>query len=185
VLSGLAPADRTDWIMEAAPVMAGILLLAFTERRHPLTPLVLRLLFLHALVLLLGAHYTYAKVPIGDWAAATFHFSRNHYDRFAHVVQGFVPALLAREILIRCTPLRRGAWLAFVVFCVALAFSAFYEITEWWTAVIGGGAADAYLGTQGDPFDTQEDMACAVVGALLAVLTMSRLHDRALARLRR
>ena len=165
--------------------MAGIPLLAFTERRHPLTSLVLWLLFLHGLVLLVGAHYTYAKVPIGDWAAQTFHFTRNHYDRFAHIVQGFVPALLAREIMIRSTPLRRGAWLGFVVFCIALAFSAFYEITEWWTAAISGGAADAYLGTQGDPFDTQEDMACAAVGALLAVLTMSHIHDRSLARLRR
>lgn len=171
--------------MEAAPVLAGLPLLAFTERRHPLSRLVLVLLFLHALVLLLGAHYTYAKVPIGDWAKEAFHFSRNHYDRFAHVVQGFVPALFAREILLRNTPLRRGVWLGLVAFCMALAFSAFYEITEWWTAAIGGGAADAYLGTQGDPFDTQEDMACAAAGALLALLTMARLHDRSLARLRR
>ena len=174
------PADQLTWLLEALPVLIGIPLLVATRRRFPLTRLVLWLLAGHALVLLVGAHYTYAQVPIGFWAAQAFDLGRNHYDRFAHVVQGIVPALLAREILIRLTPLQPGKWLFFLVACVALAFSAAYELTEFAVAQIGGDEADAFLGTQGDVWDTQWDMLMALIGALLAQLVLNGVHDRQL-----
>lgn len=161
-------------------MLVGVPLLTATRRRFPLTPLVMWLLFAHALVLLLGAHYTYAQVPAGFWAAQAFDLARNHYDRFAHLVQGFVPALVAREILIRCSPLRPGAWLFFLVACVCLAFSAFYEILEFGAAVAGGAAADAFLGAQGDIWDSQWDMLLALIGALIAQALLGPLHDNQL-----
>lgn len=182
-ISAWEPADTLTWAMEAAPVLAGAALLILTHGHFPLTPLTLRLLFLHALVLLLGAHYTYAQVPAGFWAAETFDLARNHYDRFAHVVQGFVPAILLREILLRTSPLYPGKWLFVVVTGLCLAFSAFYEMIEWWAAVIYGASADAFLGTQGDSWDTQWDMFLALIGAVMAQLLLSRAHDRALERL--
>jgi putative membrane protein len=182
VLSATGPSDPVTWFLEAVPVMIGIPLLIATRHGFPLTPLLMRLLVFHAGVLLLGAYYTYAKVPLGFWAAEMFDFSRNHYDRFAHVVQGAVPAILAREILLRKTPLRPGGWLFVLVTCVCLAFSAFYEMIEWWSALIGGQGADAFLGAQGDIWDSHWDMFLALVGAIAAQLTFSRAHDRALAR---
>lgn len=182
VASGIAPYDRATWYLEVAPVVIGAALLIATYRRFPLTPLLYRLIFLHALVLILGGHYTYARVPAGFWVQDLLDLSRNHYDRFAHFVQGFVPAVLAREILLRRSPLRTGGWLFFLVVCVCLAFSATYELGEWLAAVIGGSAADEFLGTQGDVWDTQWDMFMALLGALAAQLTLSRVHDRALAR---
>lgn len=181
--SAWQPADMLTWALEAAPVLIGAALLILSHGDFPLTPLTLRLLFLHALVLLVGAHYTYAQVPVGFWAAETFDLARNHYDRFAHVVQGFVPAILVREILLRTSPLYPGKWLFVVVTSICLAFSAFYEMIEWWSAVIYGANADAFLGTQGDPWDTQWDMFLALVGAVTAQLLLSRAHDRALERL--
>jgi putative membrane protein len=162
------------------PVLLGAPILIATYGRFPLTPLLYRLLFLHAAILMLGGHYTYAQVPLGFWAQDLLHLTRNHYDRLGHFAQGFVPAILAREILLRQSPLRPGKWLFFVVVCVCLAFSAFYELIEWWTALIMGQAAEAFLGTQGDVWDTQWDMSLALVGAVTAQLLLSRAHDRAL-----
>lgn len=142
-LSALGSSDALTWFLESVPVMIGIPILIFNRTRFPLTPLTMRLLTFHALVLLVGAYYTYAEVPIGFWFADQFDLARNHYDRFAHVVQGFVPAILAREILLRKTPLKPGAWLFVLVSCVCLAFSAFYEMIEWWSAIAGALAAIA------------------------------------------
>ncbi len=183
VVSGIGPKDRFTWLLEVAPVLIGAPILVATARRFPLTPLLCGLLFLHALVLMLGGHYTYAEVPLGEWAKAAFGFARNHYDRLGHLMQGFVPAILAREILLRKTPLPRGGWLLVLTTSVCLAFSALYELIEWATALATGEAAEAFLGTQGDPWDTQWDMFLALCGALLAQALLSRLHDRQLARL--
>jgi putative membrane protein len=183
VLSGIHPKDRYTWILEVAPAIAAAVLLAATYRRFPLTPLAYRLILLHACILMVGGHYTYAEVPLGFWVQRAFGLARNHYDRLGHFAQGFVPAIVAREVLLRKTPLRRGGWTFFLVTCVCLAISAFYELVEWWTAVASGEAANAFLGTQGDPWDTQWDMFFALIGAVTAQLTLSRVHDRELARL--
>jgi putative membrane protein len=182
VWSGFEPADRTTWILEVFPIFIAAPLLLATARRFPLTPLVYRLIFVHALILMLGGHYTYAQVPIGFWMQRVFGFTRNHYDRIGHLAQGFVPAIVAREILIRRSPLRPGKWLFFIVLSVCLAISACYELIEWWSALIGGSAADAFLGTQGDPFDTQADMFMALIGAVAAQVLLARVHDRQIAR---
>jgi putative membrane protein len=179
-LSALHPYDRTTWLLEIFPVLIAVPLLVATYARFPLTTLLYRLIFLHALILIAGGHYTYARVPVGAWFQNAFHFSRNHFDRLGHFAQGFVPAILSREILIRKSPLRSGKWLFFVVVCICLAFSALYELIEWWSAVIMGQAATDFLGTQGDPWDTQWDMLMALVGALIAQLLLRRYHDRQL-----
>ena len=183
VASGIGPKDRFTWLLEVAPVLIGAPLLVATARRFPLTPLLYRLLFVHALILILGGHYTYAEVPLGEWAKEAFGFARNHYDRLGHLAQGFVPAILAREILLRKTPLRPGGWLFTLVTSVCLAFSALYELIEWAAAISTGEAAAAFLGTQGDVWDTQWDMFLALCGALLAQALLSRLHERQLAQL--
>lgn len=180
-LSALGPSDALTWFLESVPVMIGIPILIFKRTSFALTPLTMRLLTFHALVLLVGAYYTYAEVPVGFWFADQFDLARNHYDRFAHVVQGFVPAILAREILLRKTPLRPGVWLFVLVSCVCLAFSAFYEMIEWWSAIIGGDSAGAFLGAQGDIWDSHWDMFMALIGSILAQLVLARMHDRALA----
>jgi putative membrane protein len=179
VWSVIAPADYGVWLLEAGPVLLALPLLLATYRRHRLTPLLYRLIFLHSLILLLGAHYTYAQVPLGFWLQDVFDFSRNPYDRIGHIAQGFIPAILAREILLRTQAVRRG-WLFFIVLSICLGFSAFYELLEWWTALIGGEAADAFLGTQGDVWDTQWDMFLAMLGAIAAQLLLARIHDRQL-----
>jgi putative membrane protein len=145
--------------------------------------LLYRLLFVHALILILGGYYTYARVPLGFWFADLFGLARNHYDRLGHLAQGFVPAILAREVLVRTSPLARSRWLPIVVVSICLAFSAFFELIEWWSALILGEDATAYLATQGDPWDTQSDMFCALIGAVAALALLSRLHDRQLRRL--
>lgn len=183
LLSSIRPSDRATWWMEVAPVIIGVPLLLATHRRFPLTPLLYRLLFVHALILIVGGHYTYAKVPLGFWLQDLLGFARNHYDRIGHLAQGFVPAILTREILIRCSPLGPGKWLFFLVTSVCLAFSALYELIEWWAALAGGEAADAFLGTQGDVWDSQWDMFLALIGAVVAQLTLAGWHDRAIARL--
>ena len=183
VWSGWAPYDRSTWWMEVAPIFVALPILWWTARRFALTRLLYRLILLHAVVLMIGGHYTYARVPAGFWVEQALHLARNPYDRLGHLVQGFVPALIARELLLRKTPLRAGGWLFTIVCAVALAISACYEFVEWWTALATGDAATDFLGTQGDPWDTQWDMFCALVGAVLAQLTLGRAHDRALARL--
>jgi putative membrane protein len=183
VWSGIGPHDRFTWFLEVAPVLIAVPILLLTANRFPLTPLVCVLLALHACILMVGGKYTYAEVPLGYWVSNLMGWTRNNYDKLGHFAQGFVPAIVAREILLRRSPLVKGKWLAFIVVCICLAISATYELVEWRTAVATGGAADAFLGTQGDPWDTQEDMAMAGIGAIVALLTLSRFHDRQLERL--
>jgi putative membrane protein len=183
VLSGLEPEDRLTWWLEVAPVLVAVPLLGATLLRFPLTPLAYVLIAVHAAILMLGARYTYAKVPLGFWLQDLLDFSRNPYDRIGHFAQGFVPAIVARELLLRHTPLRRGGWLFTIVAGMCLAVSACYEFIEWWAALLGGGSAEAFLGTQGDVWDTQWDMFLALCGAIAAQLLLGRVHDRALARL--
>ncbi len=183
VLSGVAPFDRLTWALEVSWVAIALPLLVATRRRFPLTPLLYRLLCLHALILIVGGYYTYARVPLGFWAADLFGFTRNHYDRLGHLAQGFIPAILAREILVRRSPLGGSRWLPFLVVSVCLAFSAFFELIEWTSALVLGADAAAYLATQGDPWDTQADMLCALLGAIAALALLSRLHDRQLKKL--
>lgn len=178
--SGIAPVDRLTWALEVAWVAAGVPLVWLCWRRFPLTRLLCWLLVAHALILVYGGKYTYAETPVGDWFQQAFDLQRNHYDRLGHFVQGFVPAILARELLLRRTPLVRGGWLFYLVLAACLSFSAFFEMLEWWTALIGGGAADAYLATQGDVWDTQWDMFLALVGAATSQLLLARVHDRQL-----
>ncbi len=173
------PADMLTWWMETLPVFIAIPLLLYTARSFPLTPLLYRLIFLHALILILGAHYTYAEVPLGYWMQDWFGFERNHYDRIGHFMQGFGPAILAREILLR-KQVVKGGWLVLFVLSVCLAFSACYEFIEWFAAIVNDQAAESFLGTQGDVWDTQWDMLLCLIGAATALLTLSRLHDRQL-----
>jgi putative membrane protein len=181
-LSGVAPqTDRLTWLLETAPVMIGAVLLLATWRRFPLTPLLCWLIAGHAVILIVGGYWSYSEVPLFNWLRDAFGWSRNPYDRVGHLAQGFVPAILAREILLRRSPLRPGKWLFFLVLCVCLAFSAFYELVEWGSAVAFGDGAAAFLGTQCDPCDTQWDMFLALLGAIAAQLLLSRAHDRQLA----
>ena len=180
VWSGIAPYDRTTWWLEVFPILIAVPLLAATYRRFPFTPLVYRLILLHAIVLMVGGHYTYARVPLGFWVQDALHLSRNHYDRLGHFVQGFVPAMVAREVLLRRSPLVRGKWLFVIVTALCLSISACYEFIEWWSAVLGGTAANDFLGTQGDVWDTQWDMFIAFIGAIVAQLTLARVQDREL-----
>ena len=183
VVSGIGPSDRGTWWLEVAPVLIAAPLLWYTWRPFRLTPLVYRLIFVHALILMVGGHYTYAHVPFGFWLQDLFDLARNPYDRIGHFAQGFIPAMIAREILLRRSPLRPGKWTFFIVTCICLAISACYEFVEWWAALILGQGAQEFLGTQGDPWDTQWDMFMALVGAIAAQLLLSGIHDRQLARL--
>ncbi len=184
VWSWIGAYDPGVWLMEVLPVFIAVPVLAFTRKRFPLTSLVYTLILVHAIILMVGGHYTYARVPLGFWLQEWFDFSRNHYDRIGHLAQGFIPAMVAREILLRQTPLKPGGWLFFLVTSVCLAISAVYEFIEWWTALALGAGADEFLATQGDPFDTQADMLMATLGAMLAQVLLSRWHDRQLAALR-
>lgn len=176
--------DKMTWWMEAFPVILALPVLIFTGRRFPLTHLLYILLFLHGIILLIGAKYTYARVPIGFYVQKWFNMNRNCYDRLGHWFQGFTPAILAREILLRRSPLTCGRRLFFLVTCVCLAFSAFYELVEWWTSVALGSKADEFLGTQGDIWDSQWDMMLALIGSIVAQLTLAKIHDAQLAKLR-
>lgn len=182
VASAIAPYDRLTWWLEVAPVLIGIPVLAATYRQFPMTPMLYRLLLLHALILMIGGHYTYERVPAGLWMEQVLGLARNPYDRVGHFAQGFVPAILAREILLRRSPLVSGKWLFFIIVCICLALSAFYELIEWWTALAVGMAAHAFLGTQGDVWDTQWDMCMALVGAVISLAALSRVHDISLRR---
>ncbi len=180
VWSGIAPYDRLTWVLEVIWVLLGLPLLAWAWGRFPLTRLLTWLLVLHALVLIYGGAYTYALTPLGLWFMDAFDLARNHYDRLGHFAQGFIPAILARELLLRKTPLVRGGWLFYLVLAAALSFSAFFELIEWWSALVWGGDADAFLATQGDVWDTQWDMFLALCGAVLAQVLLARTHDRQL-----
>jgi putative membrane protein len=182
-ISAYQPFDRATWYLEVGPVLIAAPVLWFTYDRFRLTDIVYILIAIHALILITGGHYTYARVPVGFWVQDALDLARNHYDRLGHVAQGFIPAMIARELLLRKTPLQRGGWLFLLVTCVALAISAFYELIEWWVALYMGGEADEFLATQGDIWDTQWDMFLALCGAILAQLSLSRLHDRQLAAL--
>ncbi|MBK9606319.1 MAG: DUF2238 domain-containing protein [Betaproteobacteria bacterium] len=182
-VSGVRPYDRLTWLMEVAPVLIALPVLWTTWRRFPLTTLLYACIFVHAVVLIVGGAYTYARVPFGFWLQELLGLDRNPYDRIGHLFQGLVPALVTREILLRGGYVQGKKMLAFLVGCVVLAVSAMYELIEWAAALAIGQGADEFLGTQGDQWDTQSDMFCALVGAVVALLLFSRLHDRQLARL--
>lgn len=175
--SGIGPRDRLTWWLEVAPVLLALPLLAATWKRFPFTSLAYGLMALHAVILLVGGHYTYAEMPLFSWLRDSLDLARNHYDRLGHFAQGFIPAIVAREILLRTSPLRPGGWLFFLVACVCLAISAAYELIEWWAATATGDAGVAFLATQGDVWDTQKDMALALLGSVVAQWLLARQHD--------
>ncbi|WP_395787706.1 DUF2238 domain-containing protein [Aquimonas sp.] len=180
IWSGLNPTDRLTWMMEVVWVVLALPLLMLTRARFPLTRLLYWLIALHCVILVYGGAWTYAETPLGLWVQDAFDLQRNHYDRLGHFAQGFIPAILGRELLLRRTPLQPGAWLFYLVTSACLAFSAFFEMIEWWAALIWGGAADAFLATQGDVWDTQWDMFLALCGAIIAQLLLARWHARQL-----
>jgi len=180
IWSAIFPLDFFTWVLEMLPVALGVMVLIPTYRRFRLTNLTYTLIWIHAVILLVGAHYTYAGVPLFDWIQEVFGLSRNHYDRVGHFVQGFVPAVIAREVLIRTSPLKNSKWLWITVISICLSISAVYELLEWTVAVISGTAADAFLGTQGDVWDTQKDMALCLVGSVLSLILLSHWHDKQL-----
>jgi putative membrane protein len=182
-VSGIGPYDRLTWWLEVAPVLIVLPIMLATRRAFPLTDMLLLLIAAHCVVLMVGGHWTYARVPAGDWVRDAFGLSRNPYDRLGHFMQGFVPALAAREILLRLRVLNRRGFLPFLVLCICLAVSAAYELVEWSSALILGQGADEFLGTQGDPWDTQWDMFSALVGASCALAFASGAHDRSMAKL--
>lgn len=181
--SGIDPKDQFTWLLETVPAIIGLILCLIFYNKFRLTNLLYILITVHAVILCTGGKYTYAEVPLGFWIQDLFGFARNHYDRLGHFAQGFIPAILAREILIRNKVVAQKAWLFVFVICICLSFSAFYEFIEWWTALISGENATAFLGTQGDVWDTQWDMFMALVGAITAQLTLNRYHDRSLSQL--
>ena len=183
IWSAIHPKDYLTWALETAPAIIAVIILLATYRRFPLTGLAYGLILVHCIILMIGGHYTYAEVPLFDWLKELYHLDRNNYDKVGHFAQGFVPAIIAREIIIRNRVLTNANWLNFFVICICLAISAFYEIIEWRVAVLGKEAADPFLGTQGYLWDTQSDMAYALVGAIAALLMLSRAHDRQIARL--
>ena len=178
--SAIRPADTLTWILEVAPAVIGLLVLLATRKSFPLTGLVYSLILLHCIILMVGAHYTYAEVPLFDWIQDMFGQTRNNYDKLGHFAQGFIPAMVAREVLVRKDVITGRAWLNFLVVCFCLALSAAYELVEWAVAEMTGGSAEAFLGTQGYIWDTQSDMAFALTGAVAALVLLSRLHDRQL-----
>ena len=182
--SAWRPHDLLTWWLEVSPGLAGIVILLATYRRFRLTTLCYTLIALHICVLCVGGHYTYARVPLFDWLRPIFAWQRNNYDRLGHLMQGFVPAIIAREVVIRLEVVRRKNWIPFLVVSICLAISAFYELIEWWAALISGNAASDFLGSQGDVWDTQSDMFLALVGAICALLFLSYVHDRALEKIR-
>jgi putative membrane protein len=185
ICSAVAPYDRATWLLEVAPVLIAAPLLIWSHRRFPLTHLLYWVIAIHALVLILGGTYTYARVPPGFWVQDWFDLARNPYDKLGHFIQGVTPALLAREVLLRRRFIAGGKMLGFLALCVALAFSAFYELIEWWVALIAGQGAEDFLGTQGDPWDTQSDMLMALIGAGLSVTLLARIQDKHIAQLER
>ncbi|MEC4748325.1 DUF2238 domain-containing protein [Methylomicrobium sp. Wu6] len=183
IWSGIYPKDYPTWILETFPAFFGMIVVISTRKRFPLTPLAYCLILAHSIILLIGGHYTYAEVPLFDTIKEIFGFERNNYDKLGHFMQGFNPAIVSREILIRNDVVRTRNWLNFMIVCFCLALSAVYEMIEWWAALFSEDGAEAFLGTQGYPWDTQSDMAFALAGATLALMTLSRAHDRQLTNL--
>jgi len=183
IWSAISPHDYPTWFMELLPALIGIVLLLWTRQRFPLTPMLYILILIHCLILMVGGHYTYAEVPLFDQLSEFFGWQRNNYDKLGHFAQGFVPAILAREILIRRNVVRSSGWLFFIIVSICLAFSAFYELLEWWVAAASGDAADAFLGTQGYIWDTQSDMMLAMIGSITSLLLLRSWHDRQVARI--
>jgi putative membrane protein len=182
IWSGINPRERVIWFLEVAPALSGLLILMITFRSFRFTRMAYWLILAHSVILMVGGHYTYAEVPLFNWIRDAFDMSRNNYDKVGHLAQGFVPAIISREILVRKSPLKEGKWLFFVVVSICLALSAFYEFIEWWAALAGGTAAEAFLGTQGYAWDTQSDMFMAFLGAVAALVLLGRAHDKALAK---
>lgn len=176
--SGIGPKDTVTWCLEVAPAVAGGIVLWFTRERFPLTTLVYVLILVHCIILMIGGHYTYAEVPLGEWVRDLVDGTRNNYDKLGHFVQGFVPAMIARELMVRLRVFNSARWRNFFIVFFCLGFSAFYELIEWWVALLSDEAAEAFLGTQGYVWDTQSDMGYALLGALAALVLLSRLHDR-------
>jgi len=180
IWSAIEPKEYFTWFLEVVPAIIGVSLLGLTYKRFPLTRLAYTLILIHCIILMVGGHYTYAEVPLFDWIKDVFGLGRNNYDKVGHLAQGFIPAIVAREIIIRKSVIHGQAWLNFFIVCFCLAVSAFYELIEWWVAALSGESAEAFLGTQGYVWDTQSDMALALLGALLALTLLSRYHDRQL-----
>mgnify|MGYP006295767093 FL=1 len=180
VWSAIGPTDRATWVLEVLPAAVGFAAVVWCFFRYPLTPLVYVLILVHAIILMVGGHYTYAEVPLFDWFRDWFDWERNNYDKLGHLAQGFIPAMVAREVVIRFDVFSSRRWAAFFIVCFCLAVSAFYELIEWWVALLSDEAAEAFLGTQGYVWDTQSDMAWALSGAILALILLGRVHDRQL-----
>ena len=178
IWSGINPKDYFTWLLEVFPALIGFCIIAASYNKFRLTPLTYFLILLHSIILMIGGHYTYAEVPLFNWIRDTFAMSRNNYDKIGHLAQGFIPAIIARELLLRFQVVIKRSWLPFITVCICLAISAFYELLEWWTALLSGTAAEAFLGTQGYVWDTQSDMALALLGAIMALLLLTRIHDK-------
>lgn len=176
--SGINPKDYFTWLLEVLPALIGFSIIAATFNKFRLTPLTYILILIHCIILMVGGHYTYAEVPLFNWLRDSFGMARNNYDKIGHLAQGFIPAIIAREILLRKNIVTQKGWLSFIVICICLAISALYELIEWWAALLSGEAAEAFLGTQGYIWDTQSDMAVALLGAILALALLSRVHDK-------
>jgi putative membrane protein len=184
IWSGINPKDYFTWVLEVAPAVMGFVALAVTYKKFRLTNLTYTLILIHCIILMVGGHYTYAEVPLFDWIKNIFDLQRNNYDKLGHLAQGFVPAIIAREVFIRKSVIRKISWLNFFVVCFCLALSAFYELVEWLVAITAGGSSEAFLGTQGYVWDTQTDMASALVGAVLALAFLAKFHDKQLHRIK-
>lgn len=180
IWSGIHPHDRYTWVLETFPAMIAAVVLVATYKRFRFSTLAYVLITIHAVILMVGGKYTYAEVPLFNWIRDTLGTARNSYDGVGHFAQGFIPAIVAREILLRLSPLKRGGWLFYIVVSICLGISAMYELLEWGVAVMSGSSAEAFLGTQGDPWDTQKDMALALIGAIVALIALARAHDRSM-----
>ncbi|WP_027158063.1 DUF2238 domain-containing protein [Methylobacter luteus] len=183
IWSAINPKDYPTWLLETSPALIALVILIATRRRFPLTNLAYGLILIHSIILMIGGHYTYAEVPLFDWLKVTFELERNNYDKLGHLAQGFIPAIIAREILIRNQVVKSRKWLNFLIICICLAIAAFYELIEWFVALVSKEAAESFLGTQGYIWDTQSDMAYALGGAISAIIMLSRIHDRQISKI--